>query len=61
MNTATQANILTGRAYVVVNRTTGFIYGITQNLTRARALLEEGLAMHGMDQIISISDEPLLT
>jgi hypothetical protein len=57
MNTA--ANQAT-RVYVVVNRQTGFIYGITQNLTRARALLEEWLAMHGMDSVISISDEPLL-
>jgi hypothetical protein len=57
---STNDSILTNRVYVVVNRGTGFIYGVTQSLNRARALLQEGLKMHGADQIITWSDEPLL-
>lgn len=46
------------RVYVVVNRRTGFIYGITQSLETARRLLGEACAQ--TTDIVSISDEPLL-
>lgn len=45
--------------YVVINRTTGFIYGITHNLQTALKILDAAVDEDPND-LISLSDEPIL-
>ena len=45
--------------YVVVSRSTGFVFGVTENIERARALLNEGQAAEPTS-LISINQEPVL-
>ncbi len=48
--------------YVVINRRTAFIYGVTFDLSRARALIESAYATGGalLDDVVSLSQEPVL-